>query len=333
MSGAASFELLILSGVDVKRTLPMPDCIAAVDRAMRAYSQGAADVPLRTIMTLPGGRNFFGVMPGYLGDPRGLGAKILTVYPENAQRGLPSHVGLVVLFDSETGLPLAVMNAAEVTALRTAAASAVATRALARSGAAHLAILGTGEQAMTHLEAISHVRTLQSVRIWGRTFEKAQIFAKEQGSRFGLKVHACQSAEAAVDGADIVCTVTSSREPILRGALLKRGAHVNLVGASRLSTREADDDVVTRSRFFADSRTSARAEAGELRHAMDGGRVGEGHLIGEIGEVLNGVVKGRMADDDITVYKSLGIAAQDLAAAHVIYERACRDGVGTRAPF
>jgi ornithine cyclodeaminase/alanine dehydrogenase-like protein (mu-crystallin family) len=325
--------LLIVGGADVRRALPMSDCIEAVDRAMRAFSNGGADVPLRTIMQLPGGRNFFGVMPGYLDDPRGLGAKILTVYPDNTKHGLPSHIGLVVLFDTETGMPLAVMDAAEITAIRTAAASAVATRALARKDASHLAILGTGEQAVTHLEAISKVRTLRTIRVWGRSTGKTERFAQEESSRLSLKIEASRTAEEAVKGADIICTVTASREPVLNGAWLERGAHVNLVGASRLFAREADDDVVAGSRFFVDSRTSARAEAGELRHAIDAGLVSESHVLGEIGEVLSGKVVGRTGNHEVTVYKSLGVAAQDLAAAHVIYERAARDTIGTRVPF
>ena len=330
---ATEQPLLVLSRTDVRRALPMSDCIEVVDRAMRAVSRGECDVPLRTIMTLPGGRTFFGVMPGYLRDPRGLGAKILTVFPENVIRGLSSHVGLVVLFDSDTGIPLAIMNAAEITAIRTAAASAVATRALARENAAHLAILGTGEQAVTHLEAMAAVRRLQSVRVWGRSRDKASAFAQREGVRLSLNVQVSDSAQDAVLGADIVCTVTSAREPVLRGVWLQPGAHVNLVGSSRLTAREADDDVVTRSRFFVDLRTSARAEAGELRHAIDAGLVTESHVLGEIGDVLNGGVPGRTADQDITVYKSLGIAAQDLAAAHVVSTRAARDGIGTRVSF
>lgn len=326
-------ELLVVGGADVRRALPMLDCIEAVDRAMRSFSAEGAVVPLRTVMTLPGGRNFFGVMPGYLDDPRGLGAKILTVYPDNPKHGMPSHVGLVTLFDSERGIPLAVMDAAEITAIRTAAASAVATRALARHDAAHLAILGTGEQAVTHLEAISKVRTLRAVRVWGRSAEKAERFAKEQSARLSLSVEVGSTGEDAVKGADIVCTVSSAREPILSGAWLARGTHVNLVGSSRLFAREVDDEVVTMSRFFVDSRTSARAEAGELRHAMDAGLVSESHILGEIGEVLSGKIPGRTSSHDVTVYKSLGVAVQDLAAARVIYDRAMREGMGTRVLF
>ena len=325
--------LLIVGSADVRRALSMSDCIDAVDTAMRALSSGRADVPLRTVMKLPGGRNFFGVMPGYLSEPQGLGTKIITIFPDNAKLGLSSHVGLVLLFDSEIGFPLAVMDAGEVTAIRTAAASAVATRALARHDAAHLAIIGTGEQAVTHLEAISLVRTLKSVRVWGRTPSKAAAFAQEHGSRLGLAIEVSGSVEAAVRSADIICTVTSSREPILNGAWLQKGAHVNLVGASQQTAREADNDVVAVSRFFVDSRVSARAEAGELKHAIAAGLVSDSHVLGEIGDVLNGKVVGRTSNDDITVYKSLGVAAQDMAAARVIYDRATRDGIGMRVPF
>ncbi|HZO22785.1 MAG TPA: ornithine cyclodeaminase family protein [Steroidobacteraceae bacterium] len=325
--------LLVVGREDVRRALPMADCITAVELAMRAFSRGDANIPLRTVFALPQGRRFFGVMSGYLGEPRGLGAKILTVYPENAQRGLPSHVGVVVLFDAEMGHPLAVMDAGMITALRTAAATAVATRALAREDADRLAILGTGEQAVTHLEALALVRPLRSVSVWGRTSAKARKFADEQSARFSLPIEARETADEAVDGADIVCTVTAAREPILRGAALARGTHVNLVGSSRLPAREADDEVVARSRFFVDSKTSAAAEAAELRHAQEAGLVTEGHVLGEIGEVLSGRVPGRTGDREITVYKSHGIAAQDLAAANAIYERAVRDGIGTRVPF
>ena len=325
--------LLFVGGADVRRALPMSDCIEAVNRAMHALSNGGADVPLRTVMQLPGGRNFFGVMPGYLQDPRGLGAKIITIFPDNAKLGLASHVGLVLLFDTQTGFPLAVMDAAQITAIRTAAASAVATRALARSDASHLAILGTGEQAVTHLESISKVRSLRTVRVWGRSIEKTERFAQEHSSRLSLKIEVSETAEQAVKGADIICTVTASHEPVLNGAWLARGAHVNLVGSSRLNSREADDDVVAGSRFFVDSRTSARAEAGELKHAIDAGLVSDNHVLGEIGDVLSGKVVGRTGDHDITVYKSLGVAVQDLAAAHVIYDRAMHDGLGTVVPF
>jgi ornithine cyclodeaminase len=325
-------HLLVLNGEQVRQALPMEVCIEAVEQAMRAVSRGEAKVPLRTGMSIPGG-NLFAVMPGYLGEPSSLGAKILALYPGNTQRGLSSHVGLVTLFDPRTGMPLAVMDAAQITAIRTAAASAVATRSLARQDVTLMAMLGTGEQAVTHLEALAQVRSLRAVRIWGRSPEKAQALAVRERSRFPFPIEVCGSARAAVEGADLVCTLTASTEPILEGRWLALGAHVNLVGASQRGTREADDEVVIRSRFFVDLRISAIAEAGELYHAMQAGLVKEDHILGEIGEVLGGKVPGRTADTDITVYKSLGIAAQDLAAAHVLYARASSAGIGTWVPF
>jgi len=325
-------ELLIVGGEDVRRGLPMPECIEAVERAMRAVSSGAAVIPLRTIMAMPDGRNFFGVMPGYIEDPRGLGAKILTVYPDNPRRGLSSHIGVVVVFDPETGFPCAVMDAAQITAIRTAAASAVATRALARADAAHLAVLGTGEQAATHIESIAHVRDLRTIRIWGRSSGKAQALADRVRAAVSAPIEVSSSAERAVREADIVCTVTAAREPVLCGEWLKEGSHVNLVGASQISAREADDVLVARARFFVDSRVSARAEAGELHHALEAGLISADHVRGEIGEVLNGTVPGRRTEREVTVYKSLGIAAQDVAATQVILKRAAA-GIGTRVPF
>lgn len=325
--------LLVVSPEQVRRALPMPVCIEAIERAMRAVSCGDARVPLRTVMAVPGSANLFAVMPGYLGEPRGLGAKILALYPGNPARGLSSHIGLVTYFDVETGLPLAVMDAAEITAIRTAAASAVATRALSRQDAGVLALLGTGELAATHLEGISHVRQLRAVRVWGRSQEKAHAFVARAREHCGVPVEVCASARAAVEGADIICTVTAAPEPILSGSWLVPGMHINLVGASQRNAREADDEVVTRSRFFVDLRASALAEAGELHHAIQAGLVKEDHIRAELGEVLAGIMPGRASDLDITVYKSLGIAAQDLAAAHVIYERAITEQIGTRVPF
>jgi ornithine cyclodeaminase len=330
-------DLLIISGDGVRLALPMDVCIEVIDRAMRAVSRGEARVPLRTVMGVPGPSqdarpSLFAVMPGYLGEPRGLGAKILALYPGNPQRGLSSHIGLVAYFDADTGLPRAVMDAAAITALRTAAASAVATRALAREDAGVLAILGTGEQADTHIEALVQVRPLRSVRIWGRSPEKAHDLAARH-SHLQVPIEVCETARAAAEGADIVCTLTASPEPILEGSWLAPGTHVNLVGASRRNAREADDEVVTRGRFFVDFRPSALAEAGEWYHAMQAGLANESHILAEIGEVLEGRMAGRVADTDITVYKSVGMAAQDLAAAHAIHERAVMEGIGTHVPF
>ena len=326
-------HLLIIGAADVRRALPMSDCIEVIARTMGTVSRGGAQVPARTVFPVGTGGNLFAAMPGYVESPSALGAKVIAVYPQNPQQGISSHSGVIVVFNPQSGTPEAIVDASEVTAMRTAAASAVATRALARSDAGVLAILGTGEQASTHLEAITTVRRLRSVRIWGRSVEKARAFATREGGRHGISIKVSASVREAVENADIVCTVTASREPILEGTWLTPGAHVNLVGASRVTAREADDEVVTRSRFYVDYRQSALSEAGELRHAIDAGLVGASHVVGEIGDVLNGNVAGRSRPDEITVYKSVGIAAQDLATAQAICERAARLSLGTRVPF
>ena len=334
MSGApgGSNRLLVVGAADVRRALPMRDCIELMTQTMSSVSRGDAKIPLRTMIMLPGA-NIFGAMPGYLERPRALGAKLICVFPDNSRRGLASHCGVVVVFDPETGLARAVLDASSVTAVRTAAASAAATRALARQDAALLAILGAGEQAATHLEAIAAVRTLRSVHVWARRQEQARAFAVREGAHSSVPIAVAASAREAVACADIVCTVSGAHEPILHGEWLGAGTHVNLVGASQATTREADDSVVARSRYFVDLRASARAEAGELLHAIHAGLVKETHIIAEIGEVLNGSAPGRTGDDQITVYKSLGIAAQDLAAADAICARATASGLGSIVPF
>ena len=312
----------------------MNECIEVVDSVMRSVSRGGAQMPLRTVIPVPGSDLLFGAMPGCIEEPACYGAKLLSVRSQSSADDLsPSHVGVFVLFDAASGSPVAIIDASELTAIRTAAATAVATRALARKDAGALAILGTGEQAARHLEALALVRPLRSVRVWGRNVDRAAAFAARYGASQGCEVTVEPDARRAVDGADIICTTTASREPILNGAWLCAGAHVNLVGASTIIAREADQEVVARSRFFVDSKTSALAQAGELRHAIDAGAVTEGHILGEIGEVLDGTVPGRTAAGDITVYKSLGIAAQDLAAAHRVYRSARRFGLGLRVPF
>lgn len=329
MSHSVSVDVLVISGADVRRLLPMKDCIPLIENVMRTVSRGGAQLPLRIGVSPPDTQNKLVVMPGYVDDPATMGAKVIAVYPGNARRGLSSHMGAVLLFDAREGVPLALIDAASITGMRTAAASAVATRALSPEDACDLAIIGTGEQAAAHLHAISQVRKLRTVRVWGRSRENARAFAEREASTVDPKIEVCETIRDALVGADMVCTTTSSREPIVQGAWVARGAHVNLVGASVAAAREVDDALVTNSRFYVDFRPSALAQAGELLGAM--GADAAKHIRGEIGEVLNGTVPGRTDEFEITVYKSLGIAAQDLAAAHEIYQRAKAAGVGVLA--
>jgi ornithine cyclodeaminase len=329
MSHSASVDVLVISGADVRRLLPMIDCIPLIEDAMRTVSRGGAQLPLRIGVSPIGTQNKLAVMPGYLDEPPSMGAKVIAVYPGNARRGLSSHMGVVVLFDVREGVPLAMIDAASITGMRTAAATAVATRALSPDDASDLAIIGTGEQATAHLHAISMVRRLRSIRVWGRTRDHARAFAEREASSVESRIQVCENLRDALVGADLVCTTTSSREPIVQGAWIARGAHVNLVGASTAGAREVDDALVKQSGFFVDYRPSALAQAGELLAAM--GADAANHIRGEIGEVLNGVVPGRTDEFEITVYKSLGIAAQDLVTAQEVYRRAKSAGVGVRA--
>jgi alanine dehydrogenase len=321
-------EILVISGADVRRLLTMAQCIELMHRTMRAVSLGKAQLPLRIGARIPGG-NVLATMPGYLEEPLAAGAKIIAVFPENNRQGLPSHQGIVVLFDTANGVPLAVIDATAITALRTAAASAVATRVLAREDAHTLAILGSGEQAREHLIALRHVRPIQNVIVWGRTHRRAAAFADRESSRLGIKIDVANTAQEAVRDADLICTTTSSHEPILDGAWVKPGAHVNLVGASSILAREGNDALIAKGTLFVDYRESALAQAAELR--TPNGQVDGARIRGEIGEVLASRVPGRTTRDEITIYKSLGIAAQDLAAAEFVFSLASETSSGTRA--
>jgi ornithine cyclodeaminase len=264
----------------------------------------------------------FGIMPGALGDRAIFGAKLISVFPGNFALGRQSHQGVVVLFEPEGGAPVCVAHAGEVTAIRTAAASAVATDALARHEASRLAILGYGEQAATHAHAIAKVRRLESVTVWGRSADRAQAFAGRMSEELGLPVVAASDARAAVAEADIVCTVTPSAEPILLGAWVKPGTHLNLVGSSYAGPVEVDDGLVVRSRFIADSREGVLRQGAEFLHAKAAGLVDDDHVVGEIGQVLAGTIPGRQSADQITVYKSLGHIVQDLASVQALLDSA-----------
>jgi ornithine cyclodeaminase/alanine dehydrogenase-like protein (mu-crystallin family) len=322
-------DMRMISGADVRRLLPMSDCITLMRRTMIAVSTGEAAIPLRTVMPLPGERGRFGLMPGALAGA-GFGIKLVSLFPGNAAAGLSSHLGLVILFEPEHGRPVAIMDAAEVTAIRTAAVSAVATALLARDEAGDLAILGSGEEAASHLAAIREIRQLRRVRVWSRTPANARAFADREGAHHGLAIEVCADVREAVDGADIVCTVTGARTPILMGDWVAPGAHVNAVGACTPTTAEIDAALLTKARFFVDLRASAEAEAGEYRAARAAGLIGPDHILGEIGEVAAGAVAGRSAAADITLFKSLGVAAEDLAAARLIFDRAQAEDAGRR---
>ncbi len=305
---------------EVARRLTYDVCIPIVRDAMIAFSRGETRQLLRSIIPLAGGR-MFGVMPGAMGPRAPFGAKLISVFPENFARGIQSHQGLVILFDPENGAPVCVVHAGEITAIRTAAASAVATDALARKDARLMAILGYGEQAGTHARVIGKVRKLESINIWGRSSQRAQAFAERLQAELAVPISSARTVEEAVAGADIICTVTSAAEPILKGAWVRPGTHVNLVGSSHAGPTEVDNDLVVRSRFIADSREGVLAQGAEFLRAKAAGLIGDDHIVAEIGQVLAGEVVGRSSNKEITVYKSLGHVVQDLSTAWALYSQ------------
>ena len=304
----------VLDAQTVRARLSYAACIPLVREAMIAFSAGQTRQLLRSIIPLADG-HMFGIMPGALGPDGVFGAKLVSVWPENFAAGKPSHQGVVVLFDPISGAPTCVVNAGAITAIRTAAASAVATDALARPDATRLTVLGYGEQAEGHIRAIAEVRAISDVRVWGRSAERAAAFAERVTAETGIAIKAARSVEAAVDGADIVCTCTNAVEPILLGRWIEPGTHLNLVGSSIAGPSEVDEDLVAMSRFIADSRAGVLAQGAEFLRAKAAGRVDDDHIVGEIGEVLAGRIPGRERRPQITAYKSLGPIVQDLAAA------------------
>jgi ornithine cyclodeaminase len=324
-------ELRVISAREVRELLPYGECVDAVEQAMRSVSAGKVLMPLRQLMPLPSSDGKLAWMPGYLGDPECFGIKLLSLFPGNPRVGLSSHVGLYVLYESAHGRPVAIMEASALTAIRTAAASVVATRALARPDSRTLAVIGTGEEARSHIDAFQAVRPFERVIVWGRRPDAARELAEYALAAGCVHVEIAGSIAAAAAEADVICTVTGSPTALLFGRDIRGGTHLCLVGASVPSSREVDDDLVALSRYFVDYRASALAQAGELRDAIAAGRVTDAHLLGEIGDVLSGTVPGRVADDDVTVYKSLGVAAQDLVSALVVYRHALERGLGTVA--
>jgi alanine dehydrogenase len=321
-------KVLFVNEAGVHELLSMRDCIPLMRDCLTSLANGDVVLPLRTKVRLPDGSGILGLMPGYLGHPESFGLKVVTVMPGNHGTPYDSHQGVVMLFGVAHGEPLAIVDATAITAIRTAAASAAATEVLARPDAGDLALLGSGAQARTHLAAMQSVRTLRRVRVWSRTRANAERFAREESERSGVTIEASKSAAEAVRGADLVCTTTAAREPILRGAWLAPGAHVNAVGACFSTSRELDTEAVRRSRFFTDCRESCLNEAGDFLIPRSEGAIDDAHLLGDLGEVFLGKVPGRASRDDITIFESLGVAIEDLAAAHFIHRRALETGAG-----
>ncbi len=320
--------MLILSQSEVERLLPMRECIEVMASTLAALARGDAVLPLRTMILIPDSTDVFAVMPAYLGAPPTIGAKIITYFPRNHGTQYDSHQGAVLLFDPGTGSLAAILDATAVTTIRTAAVTAVATRLLARRDASTLAIIGAGVQGHVHVESLCAVRPIKRLQVWSRTREHAETLAATARAKHGLDAVVAATAADVCRGADIVCTTTSAREPVLKGEWLEPGTHVNAIGASHRTAREVDTSTVVRSRLYVDRRESALKEPGDILVPLDEGEITPDHIVAEVGELLIGRGQGRRDDREITLFKSLGLAIEDLAAASHAVNAARRQGAG-----
>ena len=326
-------KTLIIPQSLVPELLPMAECIDVMAEALLALANGDAVLPLRSMVWMPDRSGLLGLMPAYLGAPRSLGLKVISYLPGNHGTDRDSHQGAVLLFDTATGGLLAMIDASSITAIRTAAVSGLATRLLAREDAGDLALLGSGVQASAHLDAMRAVRKLRRVRVCSLSRDRALAFARYHEKTLGMPIEAVSSAKEAVHGADLICTTTPSREPVLFGDWVAAGAHINAVGACFATARKLDTATVVRSRLYVDRRESALAEAGDFLIPKAEGAIGDDHIVGEIGDILAGRVEARRSPVEVTLFKSLGIAIEDLAAAHHIHARARATGKGIAVDF
>jgi ornithine cyclodeaminase/alanine dehydrogenase-like protein (mu-crystallin family) len=326
--------MLVLSGRDVRQLLPYDECGQAMRAVLASVARGEIQQPLRTIVAPDSAAGVMALMPSFLPGPDGAyGLKAICVSPGNPAAGLDAHQGIVLLSSARTGEPLAVLNASAVTEIRTAAVSAVATELLARPDADVLAIAGTGVQARAHLLAIAGARPLAEVRVAGRDPARSADFAASMQEQAGVPVIACESVQAAVTGAGIIVTATSSDQPVLYRGWISAGTHVNAVGACRPAARELDSETVAAAALFADSRESVASESGDFLLALADGAISAEHVQAEIGEILAGTAAGRADADQITVFESLGLAVEDLAAAVLVYRKATELRTGLQADF
>jgi len=321
-------KTMLLDEKTLRQVLEMKDLIPLMERALADFSTGKANQPVRSVLYPEGHHSVLGVMPGFLPENQALGVKVVTFVPRNAEIDLPTHLATILLHDPATGALLSIMDGRLITEMRTAAVSAAASKALAAPGSKVLAILGSGVQARSHLEAFSVVHRLSEVRVWSRTPASREAFVAEIAKGGGPRAVAAPTAEEAVRGADLVVTVTSSRTPVLEGRWLKEGMHLTAAGACAGSHRELDGEAVRRSRVFVDSIAAARVEAGDILIAEQEKAIGSDHVAGEIGAVFARTLPGRASADQITLFKSLGLAVEDVATAGLVYRLACERKVG-----
>jgi len=323
-------KILVLDNQQIRELLAMKDCIELMADALSALARGEVFQPLRTIIRPPEARGLLGLMPAYrTGEHGAFGMKAICVFPENPAKGKDAHQGAVMLFSRETGELLALMNASEITATRTAAVSAVATRLLAREDAHQLAIIGAGVQARTHLAALDAVRSIKQARVACRNIDHAQELVREMQSGFSFPIEAVKTNEEAVRGADLIVTATSSQEPVINKDWISPGAHVNAIGTHSPGSREIDGATMAAARIFTDRRESAINESGDYLLAAKEGLINADSILGEIGDLLIGTKRGRTSDSDITLFKSLGLAIEDVACAEYLYQKALSKNLGS----
>jgi alanine dehydrogenase len=319
----------LLTEDHVKALLPMADLITAMESAVARFSAGEVLQPVRTVLSVGPTQAYFGVMPAYIPQPASLGAKLVTVFSGNHARALPSHLATIVLLDPDTGSLIALMDGRYITEARTAAVSAVSARHLSRPEASTLAIIGTGVQARSHLEAYAEVRTLEHVRVWSPTPKSRDRFVDDMAGHVSARVSATDTAEAAVRGADLIVLATSAPTPVVEHAWVANGAHVVSVGACRPDQREMAPELVAHGRLFVDSRAAALVESGDVVMGIKEQRFTGTHIAGELGEVVLGRVPGRTSSDAVTIFKSLGMAVEDVVTADLVFRRAVETGAGT----
>jgi ornithine cyclodeaminase len=326
-------KILVINQAEVHQLLPMGECVEVMVETLTELAYGKAINPLRQIVQLPGKRGLLAIMPGYVEAIDTMGVKVISIFHQNKGTELDSHQGAVLIFEAERGCLKGIVDASAITAVRTAAVSGVATRLLAREDAVELAVLGSGVQAYAHVDAMLLARPIQRVRIWSPNQDHVKALVRHVSERQNLPVTAVNNAEEAVKGADIVCAVTSAREPVLQGQWLGPGVHINAVGSSVPLARELDSEAVLKSRLFVDRRESTVKEAGDFLIPREEGLISDDHIQGEIGEILAGQIVGRQSAQEITLFKSLGLAVEDIASAQLVYKKALKQRVGTWIEF
>ncbi|HEX6437248.1 MAG TPA: ornithine cyclodeaminase family protein [Candidatus Binatia bacterium] len=321
--------MLVLSEKQVEALIEIDELIAALERAHIQYSTGKAVMPVRLVVPLPQIDGRITSMPGFLNEDQALGMKVVTYFQNNPKQNLPSILATIMLFSSETGKMIAVMDGSYITAIRTACASAMATKVLANPAASELGVLGAGVQAKAHIAALSQVRRIRSIKIYSPSGTSGSRLKQEVESQLGLAIEVTGSAEEAVRGADLIVIATTAKQPILPADWLKTGAHINAVGSHRPDLRELDGSTMARAKVFVDSREAIMAECGDVLLALAEKSITADHVQAEIGEVLAGSKPGRTRTEEVTLYKSVGIAIQDVATAQLVYHKALQKGFGT----